>query len=133
MTEDEKKLEAARIISECKPSKLPYVLAILRQGGFDIGDEVVEQAKKNVRVRENWLASTRADSKSKSWAETEDPDVLLLRKAFFGGASLSKIANVAGVNVATVYKFMYAQKKHPTPLLRERIRFALKDVYGIEP
>ena len=133
MTENDKFLEAARMVAECKPSKLPYVLAILRQGGFEVGEDAIEKAKKNVNARETMLASARAESETKSWAETDDPDVLLLRKAFFDGASLSKIANVAGVNVATVYKFMYARKKRPTPFLRERIRFALKDVYGIEP
>ena len=34
--ETDKYLEAARIVAECKPSKLPYVLAILREGGINM-------------------------------------------------------------------------------------------------
>lgn len=132
MNENEKYLEAARLIAECKPSKLQHVLAVLRQGGFDVGDEEVKNARKNAAGREKWLINMRARSENESWEETSDPDVIALREAFKNGVSLSTVANAAGINTASAYKFLYAKKK-PTPYMRERIMYGLKEAYGIEP
>lgn len=132
MNDNEKYLEAARLIAECKPSKLQHVLAVLRQGGFDVGDEEIEIAKRNIRERTDWLINARSQNENESWEKTDDTDVLLLREAFKNGASLTVIGNIAGVNRASVYKFLYAKKK-PTPHMRERIMYGLKNAYGIEP
>ena len=132
MNDNEKYLEAARLIAGCKPSKLQHVLAVLRQGGFDVGDEEIEFARRNAMGRKDWLISARSQNESRSWENTDDPDILLLREAFKNGASLSTVANVAGINTASVYRFLYAKKK-PTPYMRDRILYGLKEAYGIEP
>ena len=104
MEEKDKYLEAARLIAECKPSKLPYVIAILQQGGFDLDKTAIEKAKGNIREKQDWVLEYRNESDHANWEDTDDQTVLALRKAYYDGVNFSKIAIAAGVDRASVYK-----------------------------
>ena len=123
-------LDAAELVAHCKPSKLPYVLALLEQGGFAVGEEEIKAAKKNIGRDESWVVAQRKNSKHENWKDTDDEIILALRDAFMKGVSLSKIASVAGVHCASVYKALYGRV--PTDYMRERIVYGLEEAYGIE-
>ena len=122
--------EAAELVAHCKPSKLPYVLALLEKGGFIVPEEAIESAKKNVGGKKAWLKENRQRRPHTNWKDTSDSTILALRDAYMDGVSLCKLASVAEVNYATMYKAMYGRV--PTDYMRERITFALKEVCGIE-
>ena len=127
MEEKDKYLEAARLIAECKPSKLPYVIAILQQGGFDLDKKAIEKAKGNIRDRQDWVLEYRNESDHANWAETDDKTVLALRKAYYDGVNFSKIASAAGVDRASVYKALYGKKKL-TDFMRSKIEKGLNEI-----
>ena len=123
-------LDAAELVAHCKPSKLPYVLALLKQGGFVVRQEAIDAAKKNIGTDKAWVAENRKKRPHTNWKDTDDSTILALREAYMNGASLYKIASIADMHYATVYKALYGRV--PTDYLRERINFALEEAYGIE-
>jgi len=103
-------LEAARIIAECKPSKLPYVLAILEQGGFDIKEVSSIVPKLVSEKKKEFLASERSKEPNGLWAKTSNADILNLRSAYQSGLNISKLSSLSGIGRTTIYKFIAAEK-----------------------
>lgn len=114
MTEEERYLEAARIVAECKPSKLPYVLAILREGGIEIEDRPRMPSinkLKGAKGKEKFLIESRGEKDPENWRDTSDETVLALRAAFKRGMNISLFSEASGINRSTVYKLMSAASK----------------------
>lgn len=123
MTEEERYLEAARIVAECKPSKLPYVLAILREGGIEIEKDPKMPGIHNLKWakgKEKFLIESRGGKDPENWRDTSDETVLALRAAFKRGMNISLFSEASGINRSTVYKFMNATSRL-TEYSRKRI------------
>lgn len=117
-------LEAARLIVECKPSKLPYVLTILEQGGFDLSRVSSVIPKLVSEKKKEFLMSERSQKENESWEPTDDPDILALRSAYQSGLNISKLSALSGIGRTTIYKFLAAYK--PTSVsTRDKLMAAL--------
>lgn len=115
MENTDRYLEAARIVAECKPSKLPYVLAILKEGGIEIEDAPKLTSPENLKgneKRKRRMSEARGGADPKEWYDTEDETVIALRNAFKGGMNISEFAAVSGLPRTATYKIMSAK----TPL-----------------
>ena len=112
--ENDRYLEAARIVANCKPSKLPYVLAILREGGIEIEDDARLPSKENLRgasKRKKSLSASRCIKDPVDWQPTEDKTILALRKAFKDGMNISRFAEASDLPRTAIYKIMSAKTK----------------------
>ena len=124
----DKCLEAARIIANCKPSRLPYVLAALKQGGIDVGGLSVLQAKEAIRDgRSRWLRSEREDGFCANWETSYDETALALRKAYSNGLNISKFSHACGIGRTTLYKILQTGEIS-TPAYRKSITIALQNI-----
>ena len=121
---NDKYLQAAELVANCKPSKLPYVLAILKQGGFDITPETIEKAKENIGNREKYRRDLREELGTSKWVDTDDATCLTLRKLYEDGKSIDKISSVSGVHRTMLYKYIRGEKKPSKPTVN-RINDAL--------
>lgn len=132
MEEFDKYLEAARLIAECKPSKLPYVLAMLKQGGFNVDDAesiAAEMKKKSKSKRAEY------DRKTKNkcvWQETSDKLLLALRNAYEHGQNMTEFASTVHLSRASLYKIMAADQKGK-PSTRKDIENGLIKFGWIDP
>lgn len=122
-------LEAAKLVAECKPSKLPYVLAILRQGGIDVSKSAVKAAMENLRDRETYRKELRESKGTDLWNDTDDPTCLLLRKIYNDGESIIKLGNVAGVHRSSMYAYIRGITIPSAPVANRILR-AVSELYG---
>lgn len=126
--ETDKYLEAARIVAECKPSKLPYVLAILREGGINIEDDVKVPPVKDIKGenrRAMWLGKKRKQHVPQEWNDTDDEAIIVMREAFMSGISVTQFAEAAGIHRTNVYRFLEASRPI-TEYSRDRIIMGLQ-------
>ena len=132
--EKDRYLEAARIVAECKPSKLPYVLAILRLGGIEIEREPQLPKVADLKGNDRKAKSKSEIRRAKDWAEwydTEDPTVLALRDAFKNGMNIYKFAAVAELPRTATYKILIA-KTPLTDYYRKKVEQGLSIMKEIE-
>lgn len=128
--ETDKYLEAARIVAECKPSKLPYVLAILREGGINIEEDAKVPPIKNIKgasKNAKWLEQKRKQHIPEEWRDTNDAVITAMREAFMSGISVTRFAEVSGIHRTNVYRFLEAGKPL-TEYSRERIINGLREL-----
>lgn len=109
-------LEAARLVAECKPSRLKYVLEILRQGGIEIPEEVIMQTKQEHEASErSGIMSRRQDREKrydKRWVKTDDPIILTLREAYLSGYKISEIAEASNITRTALYEYMVGRRQY---------------------
>ena len=129
MEEKDKYLEAAQIVANCKPSKLPYVLTILKQGGIDVSDRAVKAARENLRDRETYRKELRESKGTDLWNDTGDPTCLLLRKIYNDGESIIRLGNVAGVHRSSMYAYIRGITIPSVPVANRILR-AVSELYG---
>jgi len=121
-------LEAARMIMECKPSKLPYVLAMLKQGGFDIEDSEIIRLKQATNKRKSKSEYDRKLQNRCVWRATDDPLIVYLRKAYEHGQNMRDFAATIHLSRASLYKIM-AGDQNAKPSTRRDIESGLR-LYG---
>lgn len=129
MEEKDKYLEAARIVANCKPSKLPYVLAILKQGGIDVSDKAVKAARENLRDRETYRKELRESKGRDLWVESDNPTCLLLRRIYEAGESIIRLGSVSGVPRCSLYAYIRGITTPSVPVVN-RINRAVAELYG---
>lgn len=110
-------LEAARLIAECKPNKLMYVLAVLRQGGFDVDSMVSNEnsyyANYNSKLTLDELRRKKRESRYKDiWINSDDPIVLALRNAYLDGFKVSDISECSGITRTAIYDYMRGSRQY---------------------
>ena len=123
----DKYIEAAKILANCKPSRLPYVLAALKQGGIDLGNLSAIQEQDSIPDgRARWLRSER-ENFSADWDDTTDEAVIALRRAYSNGLNISKFSHLSGIGRTTLYKILQTGTIS-TSAYRSRILTALKSL-----
>ena len=122
----EEYLEVLRIVSECKTSRLKYVLAILREAGIKIDDEdksKIFRAKQQELIDPSIIEGIKRESREKRysgrWIETSDPIILTLREAYLSGIKISTIAEAAGITRTALYEYMVGRRQY-SPWIAER-------------
>lgn len=128
----EEYLEVLRIVSDCKPSKLKYVLAILKKAGIDIDDddenEVIKKRQKKL-VTSATVDEIQRESREKRysgrWIKTSDPIILSLREAYLSGIKISIIAEAAGITRTALYEYMVGRRQY-SPWIGEQFLAAFK-------
>lgn len=122
----EEYLEVLRIVSECKPSRLKYVLAILKEAGITIDDEDSDKvfcAKQQELIDPSIIEGIKRESREKRysgrWIETSDPIILTLREAYLSGIKISTIAEAAGITRTALYEYMVGRRQY-SPWIAER-------------
>ena len=100
-------LEAAKIVATCRENRVPLVVDILRQSGFEISDELVanvghEEPKTNKMLKARRDKETQRDK----WKPTDDEAVLLLRKAYDTGISFTRISEMTHDNRTVLYAYL---------------------------
>lgn len=135
----EEYLEVLRIVSECKPSRLKYVLAILKEAGIAIDDEdsnkvfrvnskvfyTKQQEPIDLSIIEGIRRESREKRYSGRWIETSDPIILTLREAYLSGTKISTIAEAAGITRTALYEYMIGRRQY-SPWIAERFTDAFK-------
>lgn len=128
----EEYLEVLRIVSECKPSRLKYVLAILKEAGIHIEDDDVKEVE--IGKNEKFVTSfpvdeikreSREKRYSGRWLKTTDPIILSLREAYLSGVRISTIAEAAGITRTALYEYMVGRRQY-SPWIAERFIEAFK-------
>lgn len=127
--ETDKYLEAAKIIAECKPSKLPYVLAVLKQGGIELKPEQLKEAKLNIKDRERYATELRKAKGHDGWLYTDDPTALRLRELYDCGKSITKLSSVSGIHRSCLYMYIRGKQK-PNPATAKLINDAITQLYS---
>jgi len=125
----DKYLEAARLVANCKPNKLPYVLALLKQGGFEISQETIDEAKQKVDGRNRYRQDLRDEHGTDGWKDTDDPACLTLRKLYENGESIIRLSRASGIHKTTLYSYIRGTAKPSKPTIN-RINEALSSLYG---
>ena len=122
----EEYLEVLRIVSECKPSRLKYVLAIQKEADIAIDDEdsdKVFRAKQQELIDPSVIEGIKRESREKRysgrWVETSDPIILTLREAYLSGVKISTIAEAAGITRTALYEYMVGRRQY-SPWIAER-------------
>ena len=118
-------LEAARLIVECKPKKLPLLLSALEQAGIHIADESLEFAKVGIiKGRTSWLKDKRKNHAD--WEDSSDEVILVLRDAYYNGVNFSDIAGIAGIGRTTLYTVLKTGR-FSNDSIREKLKLALSE------
>ena len=126
MDEDKDKyLEAARIIAECKPNKLPHVLAMLKKGGFDFSDDEIQLQKLKHRDRTEWNVEYRKSLGRAKWSNTDDPLLICFRKAYEAGQSMVGLSEASGIHRVSLYNILIGETKL-SPYMSARLEKGLK-------
>ena len=105
-------LAAAKVVAECKPSRLPQVLAILKQGGIDVPAADVKAAYAKIVAipsDEERRKDKRKTEGHREWDETDNEAILRLREAYDAGASFTELSRLTGITRTTLYRYMYGE------------------------
>ena len=128
----EEYLEVLRIVSECKPSRLKYVLAILKKAGIEIDDNDQNEIVKKKQMKfismpdvNEIHRESREKRYSGRWLKTTDPIILSLREAYLSGVRISTIAEAAGITRTALYEYMVGRRQY-SPWIAERFIEAFK-------
>lgn len=113
--------EAVEIVRNCPRDRLPYVLAILRQSGFDFPDAAVELARTTRQSKTDRMAYKRKQER-RNWLETDDPSVKMLREAYDTGISFTDVSKLSGINRTVLYSYLKGELN-----IAEKNRRALND------
>ena len=104
-------IRAARLLRNCPMEKMPLVIEVLKQGGFDITDESLAEAKQLAMKAETAdLLKSRSVSDKSKWLWTDNEFVLTLREAYDDGVSFPEICSRTGLNKSTVYRCLRGEK-----------------------
>lgn len=136
----EEYLEVLRIVSECKPSRLKYVLAILKEAGIAIDDEdsdkvfrvgKVFRTNQQELIDPSIIEGIKRESREKRysgrWIKTSDPIILTLREAYLSGIKISTIAEAAGITRTALYEYMVGRRQY-SPWIAEKFTDAFKSL-----
>lgn len=119
-------LQAAEIIATCPKSRLPLVCEYLEKAGIKMRPEKVKAINYSWRYRTNALKANRSDTDTSSWMDSDDPTVLLMRKAYMSGISMTHLGNDVGLHRSTMYRYMKGLAQIP-PETADAITNAITD------
>ena len=117
-------LQAAEILATCPRDRLPLICEYLEKAGIDIRPEKVKSLNSSWRYRSSVLKNHRTDADTSSWQETTDPVVLLMRKAYMSGISMTHLGKDVGMHRSTMYRYMKGLTPIPS-VLAEQISAAI--------
>ena len=123
-------IKAARLIRNCPMEKIPLVVEVLRQGGFDITDKSFDEARQiAMKVETANLRGSRSVADKSKWIWTDNEFVLMLREAYDDGISFPDICERTGLNKSTVYRCLWGEKVG-SQRTQKLITEAIKDIRG---
>ena len=123
-------IKAARVISNCPKSRLPYVLKLYELGGLDIEDvEKYIDYVPHGKDRTEYRKELRKAKGKESWKETKDFTSLRLRLLYEDGKSIIKIAEKAGMCKSNLYLYIRGESK-PNSGSEKLINNAINELYG---
>lgn len=124
-------LKAAKIVSTCPASRLPYVLELLAQSGIELEnmEEAIQAAK--VTKRKGIYSRKNGFNKTDKWGDSTDMTVIRLKKAYLDGISFTALGKLSGVNRVSLYKYVEGGRSIPLKNA-DAINEALDKIYAEE-
>ena len=120
--------EAIEMIQHCRKDQLPYVLDILRVAGYEFTEKDAQFSRVQRMTAEQRNAAARSE-KEKSWQESDDEAVLLLRSAYLKGIKFTDIYRLTGINRTVLYKYLNGDMSVPLAY-RDMLIETLKNLIG---
>lgn len=104
-------VKAAEIIAKCPKRKMGVVLATLRKAGYEIDYDKELEDKTDKRSSKETIKRKRVGASEEKWIESDNPVTLRLRRAYRDGVNFSELSRNAGLDRATVYKYLWGGMK----------------------
>ena len=119
--------DAIEAVKNCESNRLPIILDILRNAGYEFSQESICTALSGGAGRAKRASITRV-KKEIQWEETDDELVERLREAYMLGASFTLISRLACVNRTAMYEYMHCKRNIPA-YCREPLERALNSIF----
>lgn len=123
-------IEAAKILASCPERRLPQVVKMLREAGFEIEDGFVRDSRgraedgKRKRMREK-----RMERRTIDFRKIGDDFLDTLREAFESGMNMSDLSRASGMGRTTLYRYLNGET-YPSKEDKEKILDAIKEIMG---
>lgn len=142
--------EVIAMLVNCSDAKLPLVVEILRESGYELSDKVVahalgnddanergkkEKSRKNENTHYKWdrtpyvVARRQEQLQSVRWEPTDNVAICALRKAYADGLRFSRIAEICDIGRKQPYLYMHGISKPRGFMIRD-ILDAIDQVYA---
>lgn len=112
--------DALEAVKNCSSERLPIVIDILRNAGYEFSPESICAVLSSKKARAERAAMSRVEKVSK-WGESDDEAVNLLRKAYASGISFTSLSNHCCIGRAALYHYMNEERAVPS-YCREKIK-----------
>ena len=119
--------DAIEAVKNCESNRLPIILDILRNAGYEFSRESICTALSGGAGRAKRASITRAE-RGKWWEETDDELVKLLREAYMAGVSFTLVSRLSCTSRTKLYDYMSGKRKVPEHH-RESIKKALGEAF----
>lgn len=123
-------IEAAKVLASCPERRLPQVVKLLREAGFEIEDGFVRESRsgteggKRKRVREK-----RVEGRTIDFRKIGDGFLDTLREAFESGMNMSDLSRTSGMGRTTLYRYLNGET-YPSKEDKEKILDAINEIMG---
>lgn len=110
-------LAAAKILASCPERRLPYVVELLKKGGIEVPEGVIEGISEDRgKAKKELKSEIRQAATKDKWVETDDEVVLKLRDLFESGVNVTHFADEAKISRTQFYRYLWGTRIAPAPV-----------------